>query len=241
MHTPWFNHYQIFLFDFDGLLVDTEYMHYSAYKQTSQDLDLVYPFDYPQYCQLAHGGSSLMRNRWYELVPALKEKGPWESIYEAKRQNYLRAVSTQQIHLMPGAAAFLEELLSSGKKVAVVTHSGRALITAIRTNHPLLQRIPLWITREDYPNPKPAPDGYLQAIELIQSDPKEQIIGFEDSLRGLTSQIQTQKMTPVHISPETFAQLPNHIPYPIRSFKSFEELLGRDRLPEPNVYPSKEA
>ncbi len=39
---------------------------------------------------------------------------------------------------------------------------------------------------EDYPNSKPAPDGFLKALQIMQAKPEEVLV-FEDSLAGISS------------------------------------------------------
>jgi HAD superfamily hydrolase (TIGR01509 family) len=78
----------------------------------------------------------------------------------------------------------LISLLERGIKRAVVTNSPREQIEIIKESLPVLKSIPLWITREDYSNPKPSPEGYLTAIRKLV-EPGDRIIGFEDTLKGL--------------------------------------------------------
>ncbi len=81
---------------------------------------------------------------------------------------------------MPGVEELLKELIELKSKRAVVTNSTKEQIETIKELLPLLKSIPLWITREDYENPKPAPDGYLKAMEVL-ADSGDRVIGFEDS------------------------------------------------------------
>ena len=92
----------------------------------------------------------------------------------------------------------------------------------------MLHSIPHWITREDYKNPKPSPDGYLEAIKRL-AKPGDAIIGFEDSRRGLTALIQAG----VH------AVLVNNMDAPmleefrnrgVPTFSSLEDVLNSQQL-----------
>jgi HAD superfamily hydrolase (TIGR01509 family) len=85
---------------------------------------------------------------------------------------------------MPGVAEVLEALAEKGKKRAVVTNSPKEQIDVIKEKLPLLKTIPLWITREDYREAKPAPDGYLKAMGELMI-PGDRVIGFEDTIKGL--------------------------------------------------------
>ena len=84
---------------------------------------------------------------------------------------------------MPGVEKLLQYLQKKGVKRAVVTNSFKEQIDLIKKQIPILESIPLWVTREDYKSAKPEPDGYLKALELLEGQ-GDVAIGFEDTLRG---------------------------------------------------------
>ena len=98
-------------------------------------------------------------------------------------------LSVEAIPLMPGVVEFLEKAKEAGCRMACVTHSRASFVERIRSQHPILSYIHSWFPRESYERPKPYPDGYLKAIEQEDASP-ERTIGFEDSLRGVQSQIE---------------------------------------------------
>lgn len=194
----WIDNYDLFLFDFDGLLVDTERLHYKAYQEMCRRYGFELPWSFLEFCSVAHGSSEGLRVEIYKLFPELFEKEPdWAVLYEIKQASYLRFLKEGELSLMPGAAALLTQLQKANKKRIVVTNSRREQIEEIKKQCPELDLIQNWVTREDYENPKPHPDGYLKAIELFGT-PGDQVIGFEDSLRGLHSLISA-KVQPVLI------------------------------------------
>lgn len=85
---------------------------------------------------------------------------------------------------MPGASELLYALAEAGVKRCVVTHSAADLAASLCAQHPALQTVPYWLTRESYNNPKPDPECYQKAIALF-AEPHEAVIGLEDSPRGL--------------------------------------------------------
>jgi HAD superfamily hydrolase (TIGR01509 family) len=106
-----------------------------------------------------------------------------EFFYEEKKKLYVELLKKSRLEFMEGAAHLLTALDKRGAKRAVVTNSPRAHIKIVKDSLPLLRSIPVWITREDYANPKPSPEGYLKAIEYL-AEFGDKIIGFEDSLKG---------------------------------------------------------
>ncbi|MBS0655353.1 MAG: HAD hydrolase-like protein, partial [Verrucomicrobia bacterium] len=57
----WISHYQLFLFDLDGLLVNTEETHYRAYARMCRDRGFTLPWDFPAYFRIAQSHSDAIR------------------------------------------------------------------------------------------------------------------------------------------------------------------------------------
>lgn len=188
----WIHNYQLFLFDFDGLLVNTEELHYQAYCQMCADRGTPLPWDFCRYSAAAHHTAEGLREQIYDTLPSLFSQEPnWLVLYAEKRRNYLNLLNSGAVKLMPGAQALLENLEQSNILHCVVTHSPLESIAIIRDQHPSLKSIPHWITRENYSQPKPDPECYITAINRY-AKPGDRIIGFEDVPRGLKALQQTQ-------------------------------------------------
>jgi beta-phosphoglucomutase len=181
----WIQNYQLFLFDFDGLLVDTEPLHYAAYMEMSRQRGCPLQWDFKQFCTEAHGKAMGFFDGMQREYPDVFKTGPsMHQLYEEKKRIYNALLHTMPLQMMEGAEALIEALDASQIKRAVVTNSPRAQIELIKMKIPTLQKIPLWVTREDYAKPKPSPEGYLLAIETLKR-PGDRVIGFEDTLKGL--------------------------------------------------------
>ncbi|EKE07754.1 MAG: HAD-superfamily hydrolase [uncultured bacterium] len=182
----WSRKFQLFLFDFDGLLVHTEPLHYQAYVNALAELGCPTSLGFGHFLALAH----LNPTAWKEAVLQERPGLDWTTVYERKKNCYLELVAAGKIELMPGVGSLLGFLEAESISRCVVTHSTLNQVELIRSQIPLLKTIPHWLTREDYDNPKPHPECYLRAIELY-ARPGDRIIGFEDSLRGLKALLGT--------------------------------------------------
>ena len=206
----WIHDYQLFLFDFDGLLVNTEEIHYLAYKRMcrANGFDLKWSFD--RYCQAAHYRAEGLRDQVYAELPGLKAKeSDWQVLYGQKKEAMVNLIKEGAIHMMPGAAALLNALKEANISRAVVTHSPTELIQEVRKQNPILDTIPVWITREDYTHPKPHPECYLNAIKKL-GQPNDKIIGFEDTPRGLMALMGTNAQ-PVLITTIKYPEIPSFL------------------------------
>ncbi len=180
----WINKFDLFLFDFDGLLVDTEGLHFEAYQQLCAKYDCKLPWTLDQFFNIAHTSALGIRNEIERLFPQMLDGTSWDVLYSEKKSIYQKLLQSGNLSLLPGVQPLLEKLSLLNKKRCVVTNSTLPQIELIKSHIPVLQTIPYWFTRESYTNPKPAPDGYLKALQELKR-PQDRVIGFEDSLRGL--------------------------------------------------------
>ncbi len=177
--------YSLFLFDFDGLLVDTEVLHYQAYKSLCACRGFSLDWDLMQYYSIAHSHTRSLGDEIYASLPDLKAQEPrWDVLYKEKTELFQEILNKEKIPLKDGAEQLLNYLQELGIPHCVVTNSYLAFIERIRTQHEVLQRIPVWFTREDTKRPKPEPDPYLLALKHFNAS-GEGTIGFEDTMKGL--------------------------------------------------------
>lgn len=181
----WIRDYQLFLFDFDGLLVDTERLHFASYREMCRRHGCEMNWDFQRFCREAHTKPMGIFEAIEREFPKIFEGGSnREVLYAEKKAIYVEILKNTRLELMEGAANLLSALSEQEIKHAVVTNSPREHIEIIKGALPIFRSIPLWITREDYSHPKPSPEGYLIAIEKLK-DQGDRIIGFEDTLKGL--------------------------------------------------------
>ncbi|MGB7978826.1 MAG: HAD family phosphatase [Chlamydiales bacterium] len=216
----WIHDFQLFLFDFDGLLVNTEPLHYQAYINALAKRGHSVNLSFSNFCELAHYNSSAWREALYAAIPDLEPN--WAILYEEKKGAYLELILSGKIELMPGVEKLLRALEAAKIRRCVVTHSALAQTALIRSKIPVLQTLPQWITREDYEKPKPNPECYLKAIQLY-GKMGDRIVGFEDSVRGLKALLGTPAL-PVLICPQHHPLLDMALQEGGTYFASFEEI-----------------
>ncbi len=219
----WIHQFQLVLFDFDGLLVNTEELHYLAYQRmcAARGINFDWSFDY--YCQLAHYSADGLRRELYRQFPILNEQEPrWEILYAEKKNAIFNILNERPIQLMSGVEKLLQALTKANVRCCVVTNSPKELVDIVRKKNAILNTIPNWMTRERYTHPKPDPESYLKAIE-IYGRPGDKIIGFEDTPRGLTALMGTPAM-PILICTSDYPEIPALIARGARHFRTFEDV-----------------
>jgi beta-phosphoglucomutase len=175
------------LFDFDGVLVDSEEHHWRAFRQT-----------------LAAGGISLPRalyDRRYlafddrtALAAMLRDAGgpgresqPSRSRIEAllrrKRAAYLRLIGGRLRVARP--AAELVRALRRRVPLAIVSGARRKEILAALRRGGVAREFRVIVTAEDVKRSKPDPEGYLLALRRLDLDSGEGSVAIEDSPGGI--------------------------------------------------------
>ncbi|MBS0585461.1 MAG: HAD family phosphatase [Verrucomicrobia bacterium] len=185
-------------FDFDGLLVDTEPLHYRAYSEACEAYKIPLELDFPSYQAIAnHARGNLLEEFVLNKYPNFTT--PWEEVRAHTKEIYRSFLQESGAPLMPGVEEILSFLQKKKTPLCVVTNSVEKEIALILPHTPCLQAIPLWITKEQYDKRKPAPDGYLKAKAHFPDIPKEKVIGFEDSLKGLQA-LQAAEILPILVA-----------------------------------------
>lgn len=219
----WMEQFDLFLFDFDGLLVNTELLHYKAYRNMCDARGYHLDWDFPKYVQVAHYRAEGLEEQIYAKFPKLKEEEPnWSVLYKEKRQALLNIYRNDPIPLMEGVENVLLRLQELDKKRCVVTHSDRDVVQAIREKNPLLNTIPNWIVREDYSQPKPSPECYIKAIETLAKN-GDRVVGFEDTPRGLKA-LMGSSASPVMITKESYPEMNDIRKQGVPIFSSFTKI-----------------
>lgn len=225
----WIHDYQLFLFDFDGLLVNTEELHFLAYQRMCADRGFSLNWDFDRYCQAAHYGAEALELQIYQEFPSLKAMEPdWKVLYAEKKKEIMRLLSEDAVNLMPGVDRLLLALQDAGIKRCVVTHSPDELVAVARRKHPVLNTIPFWVTREQYSHPKPHPECYLKAVRMY-AEAGECVIGFEDTPRGITALMQTP-IKPVMICTAHYPEIPLFKGQGVSHFSTLDAIPADSRL-----------
>ena len=175
------SNYDAILFDFDGVLSDTEPLHFRCWKEVLADFG-VYP-TWEWFAKNCIGVSEHGTLQAFRLLasPPLDFDALWAQ-YPRKKELF-RKVIAEGVPLVPGARELLQEL-HGRYGIAVVSSSARQEV------QPALEIAGVWqyfgaaVCGSEVERLKPAPDPYLRAAELLNS--KFPLV-VEDSAAGIAS------------------------------------------------------
>jgi HAD superfamily hydrolase (TIGR01509 family) len=175
------SNYDAILFDFDGVLADTEPLHFLCWKEVLSDFGVYPTWDwFAKNCIGVSERGTLQAFRFL-ASPPLDFDALWAQ-YPRKKALFRKLIA-EGVPLAPGAQELLQEL-HGRYRIAVVSSSARQEV------QPALEIGGVWgyfdaaVCGSEVEHLKPAPDPYLRAAELVTS---ERPLVVEDSAAGVAS------------------------------------------------------
>lgn len=202
-----------FIFDLDGVIVDTAKYHFLAWKKVATELNIDFT---PENNELLKGVS---RVRSLDIILELgnyqateAQKNQW--LFE-KNEIYLSyLVSMNESEILPGVLPVLQFLKENNQKIALgsASKNARPILEKTKT----INYFDAIVDGNDVTNAKPDPEVFLQAANLLTIAPKNAIV-FEDSVAGIQA-ANTATMTSIGIGEKAILYEANHI------FRDFNEI-----------------
>ncbi len=175
----WQRNVRAIVFDMDGVVVDSSAIHAEAFRQALEPLGVV--FEYSDYAG--------MRTR--EAIEAIASANG--VVLSSQRLQELADLKTamaverlrRETPLAPQAREVLDRLHRS-YPLALATSASEATVRAVIEDNLLKPYFRHILTGADCRNPKPSPDIYLRAAELLGLPPQACLV-VEDSMAGITA------------------------------------------------------
>ena len=168
------------IFDFDGLILDTEVPDYeswqSVYARYGQDL----PMSLWGQVVGGDGGSDFDPHTYLEKLT--EQSLDREEVWISRRTAYLDTVAQQPI--MPGVEDYLARAQARGLKLGVASSSPENWVHGHLNRLGLFECFDAIRTADDVARTKPDPALYLGALEALRVSAEEAVV-FEDSANGV--------------------------------------------------------
>ncbi len=170
-----------FIFDLDGVIVDTAKYHFLAWKKLAKTIGV--DFSEEQNEQL----KGVSRKRSLEKILEWGNKTLSEEefmrLMALKNEDYLSHIKKMDTsEILPDIEKTLDFLISKQQGLALGSASKNAA-PILKKVH-LLKKFEAIVDGNDVKKAKPDPEVFLNASELIQVAPKDCIV-FEDSVAGI--------------------------------------------------------
>jgi beta-phosphoglucomutase len=177
------------IFDFDGVIVDTEPLHYRSFQEVLEPLGIGFPW--PEYVKTYMGFDD--RDAFLEAFRArgkeLDEQGLQALV--ASKSKIFREVIRQGVTAYPGVVGMLTSLHASGLPLAICSGALRSDITPILAQLGIANCFRPIITADDVRKSKPDPECYSLAFHrLLHAHPSqisspEKCLAIEDTPAGI--------------------------------------------------------
>lgn len=183
-----------FIFDLDGVIVDTAKYHYLAWQKIANALNIDFTHEHNE---LLKGVS---RVRSLDIILELgkvqasqEDKDKW---LIQKNEDYLTyLVDMDESEILPGVMPVLQFLKEKKQAIALGSASKNARPILEKTG--IISYFDIIVDGNDVTNAKPDPEVFLKAAQLLNINPADSIV-FEDSVAGVQA-ANIGKMTSVGI------------------------------------------
>jgi beta-phosphoglucomutase len=170
-----------FIFDLDGVIVDTAKYHYLAWQKIANELNIEFTLEHNELLK----GVSRVRS-----LDIILELGKVEASQEdkdrwlvQKNEDYLSyLVDMDESEILPGVFTILQFLKENKQPIALGSASKNARPILEKTG--LLSYFDAIVDGNDVSNAKPDPEVFLIAAKLLNTKPEDAIV-FEDSVAGV--------------------------------------------------------
>jgi HAD superfamily hydrolase (TIGR01509 family) len=168
------------IFDNDGLLLDTEQAWTRAEVTLFARRGREFTLEHKRYIL---GSSREVAERKLEEMLELPSHGPelLEELRELVMAEVLRGAPP-----LPGAAELVAELRTLGVPVGLASNSPREFVDLALRLAGMNGAFDVTVAGDEVPLPKPAPDVYLRAAELLATPPQD-CVALEDSNTGVAA------------------------------------------------------
>lgn len=170
-----------FIFDLDGVIVDTAKYHFLAWQKLANQLGIEFTHEHNEELK------GVSRVRSLDIILELgnvqasqEDKNQW---LVQKNEEYLSyLVDMDESEILPGVLKVLEYLKSKNQFIALGSASKNARPILEKTN--IMHFFDAIVDGNDVSNAKPDPEVFLRAAQLVGVS-NENAIVFEDSVAGI--------------------------------------------------------
>ncbi len=170
------------VFDFDGLILDTELPAFVSLRAAFAAHGAELPTG--EFRDRIGTTDKLHWTLWLEEV--LGHDIDREAAREARLDHHHALIAEQAVR--PGVVALLDEARSLALPVGVASSSPRDWVEGHLEQRGLLERFSVVVTSDDVERTKPAPDLYRAALAALGAGP-ERAVALEDSAHGCTAAV----------------------------------------------------
>jgi beta-phosphoglucomutase len=170
-----------FIFDLDGVIVDTAKYHFLAWKKLAKTIGV--DFTIHQNEQLKGVSRKKSLEKILEWGNKSISETEFENLMASKNDDYLSHINKMnEDEVLPDVPRILNYLINNEQQIALGSASKNAKPILEKVN--LLKKFKAIVDGNDVVKGKPNPEVFIKAARALQMDPENCIV-FEDALAGI--------------------------------------------------------
>lgn len=170
------------IFDFDGLILDTELPDYNSWQEIYAEHDCELPLE--KWASILGGTAESDFDPYIYLEECSSMPVDREAIWVQRRKNYVEKLEDEDV--LPGVAEYIADARQIGLKLAIASSSPENWVMGHLAHLGLTECFTCICTADDVEKTKPDPALFLAAAHDMEVKPEEVIV-FEDSPNGVTA------------------------------------------------------
>lgn len=179
MGEKFFDEIELFLFDMDGLLFDTETIYVEYGREVAKEKGYTITKD------IVEKTSGVTNDKARILFKeALGQDFPYDEMMGTVKNYILEKALKGEVPLKLGALELLEFLKKNNKQIILATSSDLHLAEALTEGKDVKKYFSHLITAEDVVHGKPDPEVFLISAKKAGVSPEKTVV-FEDSFNGI--------------------------------------------------------
>lgn len=170
------------IFDFDGLILDTEPPDFESWQEVYQQHGVELPRD--KWNTILGGNANSDFDPFNYLEEQLGQAIDRETLNKKRHVREMEIVL--QLPPMPGVEAYLRDARRMGLKLGIGSSSESSWVLPLLDHLGIAENFECVVTADDVAKTKPDPAIFNTALERLQVSPDEAVV-FEDSPNGITA------------------------------------------------------
>ena len=169
------------IFDFDGIIIDSETPEYEAHRSIFEECGV--PLSIDEWCDQV-GIWTSNSAWWFDRLRERAAEAPDHSTFEANKRRRFRELV--KMEPLPGILRLIDDLSTGGVRLAIASSAPDRWVRRAIGELGLLSTFHTIVTGNEVERVKPAPDVYLEAARRLMLAP-HRAVAVEDSSPGLAA------------------------------------------------------
>ena len=179
MGKKFFDEIELFLFDMDGLLFDTETIYVEYGREVAKEMG------YTITNESIEKTTGLTDERARIIYKEeLGQEFPYDEMMGTVKAHIFEKALKGEVPLKSGAEEILKFLKSNNKQMVLATSSDLRMANALTEGKDIKKYFSHFVTAEDVTHGKPDPEVFLIGAEKAGTSPEKTVV-FEDSFNGI--------------------------------------------------------